>query len=291
MNIDRKIHEYLEHSKLTKKIGSYEYDKSKIYHFKKWLDSNKRFTELEQIDIGTINDYLFHLKKTCVNNTINKHLKVLKLFYKTIDYEFEELQSIKNLKERKVSFEMIDFELLQPMKEYVLSLDDDFGNNLLYKAIFCLLVDTGARISEILAIEKSNINMKHHSILLKETKNSDERYVFFTDGLSGLIIKKILAKNTKGKYLLHDYIKNTNATYGQAKYFISNQLKNQFDLQKLHPHMFRHTVATYWLEHGADIHFVQKILGHRNIKSTLIYTHTSFTHRMEMYNKVSFKGK
>lgn len=46
MNIDNKIHEYLEHSKLTKKIGLYEYDKIKIYHFKKWLDSNRGFTEL-----------------------------------------------------------------------------------------------------------------------------------------------------------------------------------------------------------------------------------------------------
>lgn len=291
MKIEHKINEYLEHSRLTKKIGSYEYDKSKIYHFKKWLDANRSFTEIEQIDISTINDYLFHLKKTCVNNTLNKHLKVLKLFYRIIEYDFEELQSIKNFKERKVSFEMIDFDLLQPMTEYVLSLDSDIGNNLLYKGIFVLLIDTAARISEILAIEKTNIDMKNHRILLKATKNSDERYVFFTKELSEKIIKKILIRKSKGKYLLYDYIKKTNATYGQAKYFISNQLKNQFDLQKLHPHMFRHTMATYWIEHGANINFVQKVLGHRNIKSTLIYTHTTVKHRMEVYNKVSFKGK
>jgi len=290
MNISDAIHEFLNLSKLNKKPGSYQYDKSKITHFKNWLDHNKGYTMISEITKDTIIDYLFFLKQTCVSNTVNKHLKVLKLFYSTLSLEFEELYQIKNLKERVKSFEMIDFELLRPMTKYVLSLNDDIGNNLLYKGIYCLLIDTGARIGEILNIEKRNIDFKHNRILLMQTKNSEERYVYFTDELSGAIIKKILAKKNKSKYLLHNYITDERATYGQAKYFINNELRNKFNMRKLHPHMFRHTVATYWIEHGADVLFVQKILGHKNIKTTTIYVHASDEHRKKIYDKVSFKS-
>ena len=291
MKINDAIQEFLNLSKLNKKPGSFAYDKSKIMHFKKWLDANKGFLTIDQITKETIIDYLFHLKKTCVSNTVNKHLKVIKLFYSTLNINFEDLYQLKNLKERVKSFDMIDFNLLKPMTHYVLNLNSNIGNNLLYKGIYCLLIDTGARIGEILNIEKRNIDFNNNRILLKQTKNSEERYVYFTNELSGLIIKEIMARKVNSKYLLHNYITDQRANYGQAKYFINNELRNRFNLRKLHPHMFRHTVATYWIEHGADVLFVQKILGHKNIKTTTIYVHASDEHRKKIYDKVSFKSK
>ena len=48
------------------------------------------------------------------------------------------------------------------------------------------------------------------------------------------------------------------------------------------PHMFRHSVATYLLEEGVDIMYIQKILGHSSIKTTQIYLHIASKKQMEI---------
>jgi site-specific recombinase XerD len=60
-------------------------------------------------------------------------------------------------------------------------------------------------------------------------------------------------------------------------------LKEKLNIDKLHPHMFRHSMATIWLENGADLKSVMTILGHSNIETTNRYLHQNPKHITKLY--------
>lgn len=285
--VTNKINYYLSMSMVEKSIGTYDYERVKLKQFNNYLRKNK-IKYLEQITPDVINRYIFELKRTCITNTINKHLKLLRLFFRRINYDFDYLQQLNNLPEVTKEVEIIDYDILKELIKYTAAIDSNYKNNLLYQCLFFLLIDTGARASEILLIEKKYIDIEKNTITLTHTKNKDQRKVFITDELSKPFIKMMLDKNYNSKYLLYDKLKNRNASYNHIKYYL-NKLKSIFKVPKLHAHLFRHTVATYWLENGADIYFVQKVLGHRNINQTVRYLHSSINYRKSVYEKVAFK--
>ena len=50
-------------------------------------------------------------------------------------------------------------------------------------------------------------------------------------------------------------------------------------------HLFRHATATLMLENGADVRFIQALLGHESLRTTQIYTHVSITHLREVHQR------
>lgn len=283
------VNEYLEICKTEKSINTYKYYKSKMTHFLRWANSNN-ITYISEVDNKCINSYIYHLKKTCINKTINKHVKSLQLFYKRMKIDFEYLQELNKIPETTKSIEIIDYKVLELLVLYMLSLDSSVGNNLIYQVIFFLLVETGARINEILKIEKKYVDTKNNTITLSRTKSGTHRKVFYTDELSGKYINELLLKKNPTKYLLYNSLKNKEVNYEVVRYLMKI-LKEKFNLTNLYPHLFRHTIATYWLENGADVYFVQKVLGHSNTKITERYLHESTKYRKKVFDQVKFNLK
>jgi integrase/recombinase XerC len=203
--------------------------------------------------------------------------------YRYSGIRFDALEAIEKFKVRRKTFEMLSEDVLKRIRMHVKRLPDDVGNNLYYKSMLMLLMDTGARINEILKINKRNVNISDQEILLTQTKTKEDRIVFFSQ-VTGDIIEKMMRhpECRNHPYLLHNVLKKRPGTYDDV-IFIMKKLKKELSIRTLHAHMFRHSMASIWLRHGSDIRSVMDVLGHKNLETTERYLHTSKEHAKRQY--------
>lgn len=146
-------------------------------------------------------------------------------------------------------------------------------NNLKHKAIICLLYGCGLRIGEVLNLKPQHIDSRRMIIHIIAGKGKKDRIVMLPQQLLDLL------RNYFKAYKPKEYLFNGQFSNQYSERSINEFLKKYAALagvnQNIHAHLLRHSFATHALESGTDISLIQKLLGHNNIKTTLIYTHVS----------------
>ncbi|AAY80811.1 site-specific tyrosine recombinase/integron integrase [Sulfolobus acidocaldarius] len=160
-------------------------------------------------------------------------------------------------KARKNEIRALTYEELEKLKASAKKLRD--------AVILNLLIDTGIRAKELLSIKVQDIDLERRRIIIRNTKNGESRIVFFTSH-TGALLKKYIQKNKK-----EPEDKLINMTY-QALYRKLRRLGKKIGID-LRPHILRHTFATEAIRKGIPLPVVQKILGHKDIRVTQVYTH------------------
>lgn len=149
--------------------------------------------------------------------------------------------------------------------------DDDLKDR--DQAIIELLYASGVRVSELVNIKLSTIDLKNRTIRVFG-KGRKERMVMFSKSCQATLLNYI--KNSRPKngsdYLFLNAQGHQLTTRGVE--YILDEIQNKCGMQLgLHPHLLRHTFATHLLEGGADLRVIQELLGHESINTTQVYTH------------------
>ncbi|MEM3317040.1 MAG: tyrosine-type recombinase/integrase [Metallosphaera sp.] len=150
------------------------------------------------------------------------------------------------------------------------------------RALISLLLDTGLRSSELLSITVGDLDLQERTIRVRETKNGEERIVFFTARTASLL-NQFIRKTKRG-----ENERVFEITY-QALYKLVKRLGKKTGISWLRPHILRHTFATNAIKKGAPLPVVQRLLGHKDIKTTQIYTHLMTDDLKRVYRDV-FEG-
>lgn len=282
MKLTTIIENKLKDVKLNQSKGTLRFYKSHTSHFIKWCDKNSIY-DVEELTEDRLIDYINFNKETASAATINKRVLMLKRIYLYNNIEFEFLSNIKKFKETKKTFNIVSSKQIKEILNYINTLPD---NKLMYILLIHLLIDTGARINEIMNIKKSDIKLSDNEILLTTTKTKIDRVVYFLNDTKKLIAK-VLDQELSTPYLFYNLLKNRQINYDDVRYFFRH-LKSELDIDILHAHMFRHSLATTLIENDADLISVMQILGHQNIKTTERYLHLSKRHIKKTY-KDKFK--
>lgn len=281
MKLDKLVSSYIQEVKIRHSHGTWRFYKNHLEHFLRYATKHG-VIDVDEIDDSIISDYIFHMKETCENVTINKNIGCIKRMYRHMEINFPYLQSIDKLKERNKTFEVLDKDTFKRLRKYIRNYPIVTANGIYYRCFLSLLADTGARIQEIMFIEKKNVSLERSEILLTQTKTKEDRIVYLSEAIGVPAVKEMMKIKYDHKYLLHNIDKNRPANYDDIRYIL-RFVKYDLGLKKLHPHMFRHTTATTLVEAGADIASVMQILGHRNIKTTERYLHVSTMHVKKTY--------
>lgn len=240
---------------------------------------------------SAVTAYLLQLKKEKKSAaTIARRLAALKSLYKFLLNEeligFDPTENMespqKTLKlPRVLTVEEVDMLLAQPPISTPGGMRD--------KAMLELLYATGVRVSELVSLDKENINLREGYIKCLG-KGSKERIVplgpvaehFILVYLQNARIKLTSNLNNQALFVNHRGKRLTRQGFWKIikKYTARSCIKKDIT-----PHTLRHSFATHLLENGADLRSVQELLGHADISTTQIYTHLTRSRLKDIYRQ------
>ncbi|MCU1246887.1 MAG: hypothetical protein JWN02_2797 [Acidobacteria bacterium] len=272
---------FLRHCETIRKLSShtiraYELD---LTRFSPFLGPR---AAVDSCDRTTIQNYVRHLfdVRSLKESSVKRHLATLKSFFRWFEEDVEPLEDpfrgarIRIRMPKRLPRVIARADLRRLLRHAGAPASLTFSDLTGYVAIE-LLFATGMRVSELASLIDHAVDLEDGTITIIG-KGNRQRRVFVPDEL---------------KSVLHDY-RAVRDRCSAADTFLVNSRGAAASPQmirrlvRIHgercavrdrvtPHMFRHSVATYLLEEGVDIRYVQRLLGHRSISTTEIYTHVA----------------
>jgi len=233
-----------------------------------------------EITYENIQEYLFQLsKKKFSERTQARWISSIKAFFKyLLDDEVRSDNPATLLEGPKLGLYLPDTLSFDDVDKIINAIDvsNDLGKR--NKCMIEVLYGCGLRVSELIDLKISNINFKE--LYLKvEGKGDKARYVplaKFTAKLIKEYISEVRSKykiNKKCEDIL--FLNSRGSAMSRVIVFIIiKELTEKAGInKKISPHTFRHSFATHLLQNGADLRYIQEMLGHSSITTTEIYTH------------------
>ena len=138
-------------------------------------------------------------------------------------------------------------------------------------AIIEFLFSTGMRIGELVKLNRNDVNFEEREC--KVLGKGDKERITYFDAKTKLHLQEYLATRTDDNPALFVSIRKpaSRITTGGME-IMMRRLGQRCNIEKCHPHRCRRTMATTALEKGMPIEQVQRVLGHSQISTTLLYT-------------------
>mgnify|MGYP001328767666 FL=1 len=248
---------------------AYEAD---ISSFFQWLDNEDlKYKNLQEDHINQYISFLFQRKMR--SSSVNRKISSIKSFYIfLVKRNFVKNSPLNDLvtpkQEKYLPESMSEAEVDKLLNS------PDVSNKIENrdKAMIEMLYATGMRISELVNLKITDVDMKR-CVVKVFGKGSKERLVPFgetaLDSLRSYLNEREQS-SSKEIFLSNRGKKMTRVAFWQRVkvYLIRENLKNSIS-----PHTLRHAFATHLLNRGADLRSVQLLLGHSDLSTTQIYTH------------------
>ena len=288
MNMIKEMEQYLEFCKYRKELN-----RNTLKAYRIDLEQYLSFIKKDFLLKARIEEYITELHKKYKQKTVKRKIASIKAFYRYLEEE-ERLEGSNPFTKIRVKFKEIESlpriiprNDIERLLNYMYDVMKQSGQEAtIYRdlSVIEMFFATGARVYEISNLKIQDIDLDNGIIKLFG-KGSKERYVQIGSPEVLEVVK--------------EYYRLNQQKIDKSGFFFVNRHGKRFSEQSIRrmirkysyqagisihitPHMFRHSVATYLLEEGVDIMYIQKILGHSSIKTTQIYLHIASKKQMEI---------
>jgi len=161
-------------------------------------------------------------------------------------------------------------------------IDMEYEAGLRDKAIFELMYSSGLRLSDVAGLCVEDVDFKNRIMLIRRGKGGKDRFVAFS----------IVAERFLKMYLGKRIYEQGPLFAGEKGHLHKHTIYNRFMKwaketgvyrKGISTHSIRHSTATHLLNHGADLRYVQELLGHESIQTTVGYTHQLIDNLKKVY--------
>lgn len=287
--------EYLEieQNRSQKTIRNYHHYLARLIDFTEDCD-------ISQLDLETIRKWRLWLnrqadaqERTISTTTQNYHLIALRSFLKYLAKRDIETLASDKVELAKISRPQVDFLEDEEVTSLMETPDVSRPAGARDKAILELLFSSGLRVSELVNLNRNDINFKRREFVVRGKGNRD-RIVFVSEKAIAAIEHYLKQRNDNYKPLFI-HLSGSKSELNEGNYtrlgarsiqrLVSRYARAAGITKDVTPHTLRHTFATDLLRNGADLRSVQALLGHSNISTTQIYTHLTNPQLKQVHQK------
>lgn len=263
--------------------------KRDIVAFEKFVNQ-RGIKNLEEVQQSDVIAYLMDLKNTNKSKaTVNRKLASIRAYYRFLQSQGKiSSNPTENIKSPKIERKEIEYLTVEEI-EKILDLPDDTVKGKRDKAILELMYATGIRVTELIELDESDVNL----VLGFISCNGDHgaaRIIPFggmaKTALSEYIQKarKELVKGDDGLPLFVNFFGEKMTRQGVWKILKSYGAKAGLE-QPLTPHLIRNSFAVHLVQNGADIQSLQEMLGHEDIVATKVFLTVKKNRIKDVYDK------
>ncbi len=221
----------------------------------------------KEITKAEISRYIYQLikEKGISESAQNQMINAIKCYYENVLERPRELYDITRPKKKQALPKVLSAQEVKQILEAV--------PNLKHRTILMVVYSGGLRLGEVVQLRVEDILLQRQRIFIKGGKNKKDRYTLLSQQFIAILEQYI--KAYKPNYWLFE-----GQTGGQ---YSARSVQNIFRAATAKAnvghfatlHTLRHSFATHLLEAGVDIRYIQELLGHSNIDTTVIYTHVA----------------
>lgn len=231
--------------------------------------------------------------KPLSKQTQNYHLIALRSFLKFLAKRGMAALPSDKIELARAHRKQVTFLTVAEVERLVGSVDLNTPAGLRDRAMIELLFSSGLRVSELVGLNRENINLKRREFTVRG-KGQKDRPVFVSDQAAVWLGRYLATRHDNAVPLfVHRSGRQTELNEGEALRLTTRSVQRIVDkyrrlagiTKRVTPHTLRHTFATDLLMNGADLRSVQAMLGHSNIATTQIYTHVTDPHLRQVHER------